>query len=97
MDTLRKKDFTTVFTELEKVAKVQSVKSSNAIEGIVTTDDRIAAIVNGKSTPLNHNESEIAGYRDALNASGVIIIYGLYEKVYQRILIRKSNNQLLSN
>lgn len=67
MDQLRKNDFKTIFTELEKVAKVQSVKSSNAIEGIITTDDRIAAIVNGQSAPLNHNEAEIAGYRDALN------------------------------
>ena len=28
---------------------------------------RIAAIVNQNSAPLNHNEAEIAGYRDALN------------------------------
>lgn len=57
-----------VFTGLEAVAKVQSVKSSNAIEGIVTSDRRIAEIVNRSSAPLNHNEEEIAGYRDALNA-----------------------------
>ena len=43
-----------------------SVKSSNAIEGIVTSDKRIAAIVNQDSEPLNHNEREIAGYKDAL-------------------------------
>ena len=55
-----------VFTELEAVARVQSIKSSNAIEGIVTSDDRIAAIVNQNSAPLNHKEAEIAGYRDAL-------------------------------
>ena len=63
----RKAEFSTVFTELESVAKVQSVKSSNAIEGIVTSDQRIAAIVNQSSAPLNHDEAEIAGYRDALN------------------------------
>ncbi|MDR3292991.1 MAG: Fic family protein, partial [Clostridiales bacterium] len=40
---------------------------SNAIEGIVTTDKRIEEIVNRSSAPLNHNEAEIAGYRDALN------------------------------
>ena len=57
-----------MFTGLEAVAKVQSVKSSNAIEGIVTSDRRIAEIVNRSSAPLNHNEEEIAGYRDALNA-----------------------------
>ena len=57
-----------IFTELEQIARVQSVKSSNAIEGIVTSDERIAAIVNGSSAPLSHDEEEIAGYRDALRA-----------------------------
>ena len=76
MDTIRKNDFSAVFTELEKVAKVQSVKSSNAIEGIVTTDDRIKAIVNQNTAPLNHNEMEIAGYRDALD-----IVHSHYETI----------------
>lgn len=66
MAGIRKKDYIRVFTELEVIAKVQSVKSSNAIEGIVTSDSRIVEIVNGNSAPLNHNEMEIAGYRDAL-------------------------------
>ena len=66
MAGVRKENYEKVFTELESVAKIQSVKSSNAIEGIVTSDERIAAIVNGNSAPLNHNEAEIAGYRDAL-------------------------------
>ena len=68
MAGVRKEEFAKVFTELEAVAKIQSVKSSNAIEGIVTSDERIAAIVNQDSAPLNHTEGEIAGYRDALNA-----------------------------
>ena len=67
MAGIRKNEYMQIFTELEAVAKVQSVKSSNAIEGIVTGDDRISAIVNQNSAPLNHNEAEIAGYRDALN------------------------------
>lgn len=68
MAGVRKSEFAKIFTELEAVARVQSVKSSNAIEGIVTSDERIAAIVNQNSAPLDHNEAEIAGYRDALNA-----------------------------
>ncbi len=68
MSGVRKEEYASVFTELEAVAKIQSVKSSNAIEGIVTSDERIAAIVNGNSSPLNHTEGEIAGYRDALNS-----------------------------
>ena len=66
-DATRKSRFETVYSELEKIAKIQSIKGSNAIEGIVTTDERINAIVNQNSAPLNHNEEEIAGYRDALN------------------------------
>ena len=67
MSGIRKDEYENIFTELEKIAKVQSVKSSNEIEGIVTSDERIKEIVNKSSEPLNHNESEIAGYRDALN------------------------------
>ena len=63
----RKEQNKSVYTELEKIARIQSVKGSNAIEGIVTTDVRIKAIVNGNSAPLNHSEREIAGYRDALD------------------------------
>jgi Fic family protein len=64
---IRQGEYEKIFTELEKIAIVQSVKSSNAIEGIITSDERIEEIVNQNSKPLNHNEKEIAGYRDALN------------------------------
>ena len=67
MAGVRREEYLRVFSELEAVAKIQSVKSSNAIEGIVTSDARIAEIVNQNSAPLNHSEREIAGYRDALN------------------------------
>ena len=67
MANVRKEEYVRIFTELEAIARIQSVKSSNAIEGIITSDERIAAIVNQNSAPLNHNEAEIAGYRDALN------------------------------
>jgi len=62
----RKDTYPDVFTRLESIAKVQSVRGSNAIEGIVTSEQRINEIVNQNSAPLNHNEAEIAGYRDAL-------------------------------
>ena len=55
MAGVRKDKYAQVFTELESIAKVQSDKSSNAIEGIVTSDERINAIVNQNSAPLNHN------------------------------------------
>lgn len=72
----RKNDYKKIFTELEKIAKIQSVKSSNEIEGIITTDERIVQIVQQNSAPLNHNEEEILGYRDALN-----IIYTGYQNI----------------
>ena len=56
--------------ELEKlveIAKIQSTKASNAIEGIVTTNTRIRQLVEEKTTPRNRDEQEIAGYRDVLN------------------------------
>ena len=56
-----------LFDELRRIARIQSVKGSNAIEGIVTTDDRIRSIVAGDTSPANHSEEEIAGYRDALD------------------------------
>ncbi|MCL1820236.1 MAG: Fic family protein [Oscillospiraceae bacterium] len=61
-----KDNYPDVFTRLESIAKVQSVKGSNEIEGIVTSEHRVNEIVNQNSAPLNHNEMEIAGYRDAL-------------------------------
>lgn len=56
--------------ELEKfveIAKIQSTQSSNAIEGIITTNTRIRQLVEEKTTPRNRDEQEIAGYRDVLN------------------------------
>ncbi|MCR4837835.1 MAG: Fic family protein, partial [Eubacterium sp.] len=51
---------------LRQRAIIESVKGSNAIEGIVTTDDRIREIING-AVPVTHDEKEISGYKDALN------------------------------
>ena len=48
--------------ELEKlveIAKVQSTESSNAIEGIVTTNTRIRQIVEDKTTPKNCPNGQI--------------------------------------
>ena len=66
MSAVRKQENESAFAKLEQTAKIESIKASNAIEGIVTTDQRIRALVGG-SAPLNHTEAEIAGYRDVLN------------------------------
>ena len=53
--------------QLLEVAKIQSTKSSNKIEGIYTSDDRLKKIVRDKTMPKTRSEKEIAGYRDVLN------------------------------
>ena len=67
MAGVRREAYAEEFKKLETMAKVESVKHSNALEGIVTTDQRIQAIVGESGAPLNHAEAEIAGYRDVLN------------------------------
>jgi len=57
--------YSDLFESLKRIAILQSVKSSNEIEGIITTDKRVKEIVEKDSAPLNHNEQEITGYRDA--------------------------------
>lgn len=65
-EEFRKLQYEETFESLRKKAIIESVKGSNAIEGIVTTDTRIRDIVEG-ATPLTHDELEISGYKDALN------------------------------
>ena len=65
-EEFRKLQYAETFESLRQKAIVESVKGSNAIEGIVTTEDRIRAIVGG-AAPVTHDEMEISGYKDALN------------------------------
>lgn len=52
---------------LRRIAVVQSVESSNRIEGVTVAPGRLQAIVEDKTTPQNRSEAEVAGYRDVLN------------------------------
>lgn len=52
---------------LVEIAKIKSTESSNAIEGIRTTNTRIKQLVEEKTMPKNRDEEEIVGYRDALS------------------------------
>ena len=56
-----------LFSRLKKKAIRDSVKASNAIENIVTTEKRIDDIVSGDNNALTHSEEEIIGYRNVLN------------------------------
>lgn len=50
-----------------EIAKIQSTGSSNRIEGIYTSDERLVALVKSKAEPRNRSEQEIAGYREVLS------------------------------
>lgn len=51
---------------LKQTAIIQSIESSNRIEGISAPLERIKAIAADKTTPANRSEQEIAGYRNVL-------------------------------
>ena len=52
---------------LREMALVQSVESSNRIEGVTVAPDRLRPLVLGHARPKDRSEQEIAGYRGALN------------------------------
>lgn len=56
-----------ILDKLVEVAKVQSTESSNAIEGIFTSNTRLNQLMQSKTTPKNRDEEEIAGYRFVLD------------------------------
>lgn len=84
--------------KLVEIAKIQSTQSSNAIEGIVTTNTRIKQLVEEKTTPKNRDEEEIAGYRDVLNiiheSFDVIPITKDYILQLHKILYSHMNNPI---
>ena len=95
-EEFRKLQYNGTFEILRQKAIIESVKGSNAIEGIVTTDDRIRDIVAG-AAPLTHDELEISGYKDALN-----IIHTTYEdmdltedviRLFHRTIEEETNHQ----
>ena len=56
-----------VLRRLKQSAMIESVESSNRIEGIVAPSDAIHGLLVNNKAPKNRNESEIAGYRKALD------------------------------
>lgn len=55
---------------LEKLlesAIIQSAESSNRIEGVTASHNRVKMIIKANAIPRNRSEQEIAGYRDILN------------------------------
>lgn len=58
------------------IALIQSTESSNKIEGIYTSSERLQKLALSKTHPRNRDEEEIAGYRDVLN-----VIHESYEYI----------------
>lgn len=56
-----------LLTALLEEAKIQSTQASNGLEGIVTTQRRLEAIMSYSVRPNTRAEEEIAGYRDVLS------------------------------
>jgi len=52
---------------LREQAIVQSVESSNRIEGVSIAPERLRPVVLGKARPRDRSEEELAGYRKALD------------------------------
>ena len=86
------KNYPDVLDKMIDVAKIQSTKSSNAIEGIYTNDARLNELMNKKTEPGNRNEEEIAGYRHVLD-----IIHENYAYIeFNKNNILTLHNQLYS-
>lgn len=56
-----------VLETLRRVAMIQSVESSNRIEGITVVPERLPELVMEKTTPRDRPEQEVAGYREVLD------------------------------
>jgi Fic family protein len=55
-----------VLKALREMALVQSVESSNRIEGVTVARDRLRPLVLGQARPKDRSEQDITGYRRAL-------------------------------
>jgi Fic family protein len=56
-----------VLEVLREQAIIQSVESSNRIEGVTIPADRLRPVVLGKVKPRDRSEEELAGYRQAMD------------------------------
>jgi Fic family protein len=52
---------------LSEHARIASITASNAIEGVIVSEDRAERIAEGSGRFRNRNEREFAGYRDAID------------------------------
>ncbi len=64
---LYRKQAPDVLAGLLRRAIIESMESSNRLEGVTAPRERVEALVLKPTAPENRSEQEIAGYRDALN------------------------------
>ncbi len=56
-----------ILQALVEMAMIESVESSNRIEGVTVDKDRLKPLIIGHSRPRDRSEEEVAGYRKALD------------------------------
>jgi len=56
-----------ILRHLQQVATIQSTESSNRIEGIIVSNQRLKDIIAERTEPQNRSENEVAAYRLVLN------------------------------
>ena len=76
-----------VLSSLRQTATIQSVESSNRIEGVTVAPGRLEPLVLGDDRPRDRSEEEIRGYRRALDliraeASGLAIDPPLLQRLH---------------
>lgn len=90
-ESVRLKDSPKLFNQLKEKAIRDSIKGSNAIENIHTTEKRIDEIAAGDNKSFTHTEKEIIGYRNVLND-----IHTYNERIiFDKTTILSLHNQLL--
>lgn len=88
--TLYLENHSSVLNKMSDIAKIQSTKSSNAIEGIYAKDARLDSLMKNKIEPKNRDEEEIVGYRRVLD-----IIHESYEHIdFNKNNVLTLHNQL---
>ncbi|MDB4951371.1 MAG: hypothetical protein JWM27_4020 [Gemmatimonadetes bacterium] len=81
-----------VLRTLREAAVIHSTESSNRIEGVIASRERIRELVEHRTEPRNRSEQEIAGYRDVLQtihashphvALGTGVVLQFHRDLYQ--------------
>src|SRR5207244_3252874 len=79
-----------ILKALRDMAMVESVESSNRIEGVTVHPARLRPLVLGNTRPKDRSEEEIQGYRNALqrihtDAAGLPVTPGNLKELHQTI------------